>query len=122
MAGTIKGISVSIGGDTVDLKKSLKDVEQTSKSLQSELNAVNKQLKFDPSNSVLLAQKQEILEEKISATKETLKKLEAVQSQVEEQAKKGDLGADKYRAYQREVETTKGVLNNLEKQLDAKLR
>lgn len=118
MAGTIKGISVSIGGDTVDLKKSLKDVEQTSKSLQSELNAVNKQLKFDPSNSVLLAQKQEILEEKISATKETLKKLEAVQGQVEEQAKKGDLGADKYRAYQREVETTKGVLNNLEKQLD----
>lgn len=118
MAGTIKGISVSIGGDTVDLKKSLKDVEQTSKSLQSELNAVNKSLKFDPSNSVLLAQKQEILEEKISATKETLKKLEAVQGQVEEQAKKGDLGADKYRAYQREVETTKGVLNNLEKQLD----
>lgn len=118
MAGTIKGISVSIGGDTVDLKKSLKDVEQTSKSLQSELNAVNKSLKFDPSNSVLLAQKQEILEEKISATKETLKKLESVQDQVEEQAKKGDLGADKYRAYQREVETTKGVLNNLEKQLD----
>ena len=118
MAGTIKGISVSIGGDTVDLKKSLKDVEQTSKSLQSELNAVNKSLKFDPSNSVLLAQKQEILEEKISATKETLKKLESVQEQVEEQAKSGDLGADKYRAYQREVETTKGVLNNLEKQLD----
>ena len=118
MAGTIKGISVSIGGDTVDLKKSLKDVEQTSKSLQSELNAVNKQLKFDPSNSVLLAQKQEILEEKISATKESLKKLESVQDQVEEQAKKGDLGADKYRAYQRELETTKGVLNNLEKQLD----
>lgn len=118
MAGTIKGISVSIGGDTVDLKKSLKDVELTSKSLQSELNAVNKSLKFDPSNSVLLAQKQEILEEKISATKETLKKLESVQEQVEEQAKKGDLGADKYRAYQREVETTKGVLNNLEKQLD----
>lgn len=118
MAGTIKGISVSIGGDTVDLKKSLKDVEQTSKSLQSELNAVNKHLKFDPSNSVLLAQKQEILEEKISATKESLKKLESVQDQVEEQAKKGDLGADKYRAYQRELETTKGVLNNLEKQLD----
>ena len=27
MAGTIKGISVSIGGDTVDLKKSLKALE-----------------------------------------------------------------------------------------------
>ena len=117
MASTIKGISVKISGDTVDLKDSLKDVEQTSKSLQSELNLVNKQLKFDPTNAVLLAQKQDILEEKIAATKSTLEKLEAVQGQVEEQAKSGDLGADKYRAYQREVETTKGVLHNLEKQL-----
>lgn len=118
MAGTIKGITVKIGGDTVDLGNSLKDVEKISKSLQSELNLVNKQLKFDPSNSVLLAQKQEILEEKIETTKESLKKLESVQEQVEEQAQSGDLGADKYRAYQREVEATKRILKNLESQLD----
>lgn len=118
MAGTIKGISVSIGGDTIDLKNSIKDVEKITKSLQSELTLVNKQLKFDPSNSVLLAQKQEILEERISATKETLTKLQSVQDQVEAQAKSGELGADKYRAYQREIEATKSILNNLEKQLD----
>ncbi len=117
MAGTIKGISVKISGDTVDLKDSMKDIEKISKSLQSELNLVNKQLKFDPSNSVLLAQKQEILEEKIANTKESLAKLESVQKQVEEQAQSGELGADKYRAYQRELETTKNILKNLENQL-----
>lgn len=119
MAGnTIKGISVSIGGNTVDLKKSMAEVEKESKSLQSELTLINKQLKFDPKNSVLLAQKQEVLEERILNTHAALEQLESVQKQVEQQAKNGDLGADKYRAYQREVESTKGVLKNLEDQLD----
>ena len=117
MAGTIKGIKVEIGGETVDLKKSIDDVVKKSQELQKELKDVDKQLKFDPSNTVLLAQKQELLEEKIGATKEELKRLESVQDQVEKQAKNGDIGAEKYRKYQREIETTKGVLKNFEKQL-----
>ena len=118
MAGTIKGITISIGGDTADLKKSLSDVEKKSKSLQSELNQVNKQLKFDPTNAVLLAQKQDILSEKIENSKEALQRLYSVQDEVEEQLKKGTIGADQYRAYQREIETTKNVIKNFENQLD----
>ncbi len=117
MAGTIKGITISISGDTKDLKSSLSDVEKKSKSLQSELNQVNKQLKFDPSNAVLLAQKQDILSEKIENSKEALQRLYSVQSEVEEQLKKGTIGADQYRAYQREIETTKNVIKNFENQL-----
>ena len=116
MAGTIKGITISISGDTKDLKSSLSDVEKKSKSLQSELNQVNKQLKFDPSNAVLLAQKQDILSEKIENSKEALQRLYSVQSEVEEQLKKGTIGADQYRAYQREIETTKNVIKNFENQ------
>ena len=89
MAGTIKGIKITIGGDTADLKESLSDVEKKSKSLQSELNQVNKQLKFDPTNAVLLAQKQDILSEKIENSKEALQRLYSVQNEVEEQLKKG---------------------------------
>ncbi len=118
MASTIKGIKVEIGGDTTDLQAALKDVNSISKNLTSELNLVNKQLKFDPSNAVLLAQKQDILEEKISNTKIALEKLQSVQDQIEDQANSGELGADKYRAYQREVEATKGILENLQKQLE----
>lgn len=117
MAGTIRGITISIGGDTKDLKSSLSDVEKKSKSLQSELNQVNKQLKFDPTNAVLLAQKQDILTEKIENSKEALQRLYSVQSEVEEQLKKGTIGADQYRAYQREIETTKNVIKNFENQL-----
>jgi len=117
MASTIKGITVSIGGDTTNLKKSLDSVDKTSKDLQRELNLVNRELKFNPDSATLLAQKQEILAEKVNATREKLNKLNEVQEQVERQAKSGDLGAEEYRAYQREVEKTKSQLGYLENEL-----
>lgn len=118
MASTIKGITVKIAGDTMDLQKSLKAVQSSSASLQSELSAVNRQLKFDPENTVLLAQKQEVLKEQIENSKSALKKLLDVQDQVEEQAKNGEISTEQYRAYQREVEKTKSKLNSFNEQLD----
>lgn len=118
MGSTIKGIIVSIGGDTTKLDKALKGVDRTSQNLQIELNLINKELKFNPDSAVLLAQKQDVLKDKVDATREKLQKLNEVQEQVERQAKSGDLGADEYRAYQREVEKTKSQLEYLEKELE----
>lgn len=118
MASTIKGITVKIAGDTMDLQKSLKAVQSSSASLQSELSAVNRQLKFDPENTVLFTQKQEVLKEQIENSKSALKKLLDVQDQVEEQAKNGEISTEQYRAYQREVEKTKSKLNSFNEQLD----
>lgn len=117
MASTIKGITVKIAGDTMDLQKSLKAVQSSSSSLQRELTAINKQLKFDPENTVLLAQKQEVLKEQIENSKSALKKLLDVQDQVEEQAKNGEISTEQYRAYQREVEKAKSKLETFAKQL-----
>lgn len=117
MASTIKGITVKIAGDTMDLQKSLKAVQSSSSSLQRELTAINKQLKFDPENTVLLAQKQEVLKEQIENSKSALKKLLDVQDQVEEQAKNGEISTEQYRAYQREVEKAKSKLETFTKQL-----
>lgn len=117
MASTIKGITVKIAGDTMDLQKSLKAVQSSSASLQSELSAVNRQLKFDPDNTVLLAQKQEVLKEQIENSKSALTKLLDVQDQVEEQAKNGEISTEQYRAYQREVEKAKSKLETFTKQL-----
>lgn len=118
MASTIKGITVKIAGDTMDLQKSLKAVQSSSSSLQSELSAVNRQLKFDPENTVLLTQKQEVLQEQIAKSKSALDRLLEVQNQVEEQAKNGEISTEQYRAYQREVEKTKSKLNSFNEQLD----
>ena len=119
MANKIKGIDVKIGGDTIDLNRALKDVNKNSASLNSELNQINRQLKFDPSSAVLLSQKQDVLRDSISAAKDKLKKLEAVQDDIERQYKNGEIDNGKYRAYQREVEQTKSKLNSYEGQLKA---
>jgi phage-related minor tail protein len=114
---TIKGITVKIAGDTIDLQKSLKAVQSSSSSLQRELTAINKQLKFDPENTVLLAQKQEVLKEQIDKSQSALSQLLDVQDQVEEQAKNGEISTEQYRAYQREVEKAKSKLETFTKQL-----
>lgn len=118
MASTIKGITVKIAGDTIDLQKSLKAVQSSSSSLQRELTAIDKQLKFDPENTVLLAQKQEVLKEQIDKSRSALNQLLDVQDQVEEQAKNGEISTEQYRAYQREVEKAKSKLDSFGEQLD----
>lgn len=60
MASRIKGITVEIGGDTSGLERVLSDVNNFIKKTQSQLRDVNNLLKLDPSNMVLLAQKQEL--------------------------------------------------------------
>lgn len=117
MASTIKGITVKIAGETTDLQKALKNIQSSSRSLQSELKTINNQLKFDPDNTVLLAQKQDVLREQIKSSTSALQELNEVKEQVEEQAKNGEISTDQFRAYQREVEKTKSQLENFEKQL-----
>lgn len=117
MNKTVKGITIEIGGNTVNLGKALKNVDKTSKELNNELLSINRQLKFNPSSAVLLTQKQEVLKESIAASKDKLKELEAVQQDIERAYKNGEIDNGQYRAYQREVEQTKNNLENYEKQL-----
>ncbi|MDE5758192.1 MAG: hypothetical protein K2H85_06220, partial [Allobaculum sp.] len=70
MASRIQGLTVEIGGDTVKLQTALKDVDKQIKSTQAELKDVNRLLKLDPSNTELLSQKQKLLAEAVTGTKE----------------------------------------------------
>ena len=111
MANRIKGITVEIGGDTTGLDKALKSVNSSITKTQSALNDVNRLLKLDPSNTVLVAQKQDLLAQAVSQTEEKLSALEAAQEQVAAAFARGDIGADKFQAFQREIEETRGKLN-----------
>ncbi|NFO31066.1 phage tail tape measure protein [Clostridium botulinum] len=116
MAGNIKGITVEIGGDTTKLDKALKTVNTSSRSLQKELNGVNKSLKLDPQNLTLIKQKQDILTQSITNTGQKLNTLKTAESQVQEQFKKGDISIEQYRAFQKEIENTKIKLQGLSKE------
>lgn len=111
MASRIKGITVEIGGDTSGLEKSLAAVNNSIKKTQSQLRDVNNLLKLDPSNTILLAQKQELLQSAIGDTEKKLEALEQAQEDVAKAFERGDLGKDQYMAFQREVEETRGTLN-----------
>lgn len=117
MSGKIKGITIELGGDTTGLDKAISKVNSTVKKTQTELNEVNKLLKFNPGNSDLIAQKQEVLAKQIQNTSEKLKTLKEVQSQVESQFKAGKINGEQYRAFNREVINTEQSLNSLKTQL-----
>lgn len=93
------------------LERALSDVNNSIKKTQSQLRDVNNLLKLAPSNTVLLAQKQELLQSAIGDTEQKLQALEQAQEEVKKAFERGDLGKDQYMAFQREVEETRGTLN-----------
>lgn len=119
MGNRIKGITVEIGGDTTGLDKALRGVNSSITKTQSALNDVNKLLKLDPSNTVLVAQKQQLLSQAVSQTSDKLEALESAQEQVTAAFQRGDIGQDKYQAFQREIEETRGKLNQYKNDLSS---
>ena len=73
--GRIKGLTVTIDGDTTGLSKALQNVEKNLKNTQTQLKDVEKLLKLDPKNTELLAQKQRLLADAVSSTSEKLETL-----------------------------------------------
>lgn len=119
MGNRIKGITVEIGGDTTGLDKALRGVNSSITKTQSALNDVNKLLKLDPSNTVLVAQKQQLLSQAVSQTSDKLEALESAQEQVTAAFQRGDIGQDKYQAFQREIDETRGKLNQYKNDLSS---
>ena len=119
MGNRIKGITVEIGGDTTGLDKALRGVNSSITKTQSALNDVNKLLKLDPSNTVLVAQKQQLLSQAVGQTNDKLEALESAQEQVTAAFQRGDIGQDKYQAFQREIEETRGKLNQYKNDLSS---
>ena len=113
MANRIAGIVIEIGGDVGPLSRALESVNKTIRTTATQLKDVERLLKLDPTNTTLLAQKQETLKEKIGATKEKLDALKTAQEQAKQQMESGDLGKDKYDALQREIVATEQELKNL---------
>ena len=81
MANRVKGITVEINGDTTGLSKALQGVEKNIKNTQAQLKDVEKLLKLDPTNTELLAQKQRLLADAVSSTKEKLETLKTASEQ-----------------------------------------
>ena len=108
----IAGITIEIGGDTSNLQKSLKGIDNQLKTTQKSLTDVNKLLKLNPGSVELLTQKQKYLTDAISQTRTRLDELKKAQEGVEK-------GSAEWDALQREIIETEGKLKGLEKEMRA---
>ncbi|EJR36995.1 MULTISPECIES: hypothetical protein [Bacillus] len=115
--GRIKGITISIDGETTGLQNALKDVNKRSNDLTKELKDVERLLKFDPGNIEALAQKQQLLTQQIDNTTQKLDKLKVAEQQVQEQFQNGKISEEQYRSFRREIEFTQGSLDGLKNKL-----
>ena len=115
MASTkVRGITIELGADTSGLSKALKDVNSDIKSTEKQLKDVERLLKMDPGNTDLLAQKQKLLGERVTETKDKLEALKEAQKQVAAEFAKTGEGQEQYDALQREIIQTENDLKNAE--------
>lgn len=119
MAGKIKGITIEIGGNTTKLDKALKQVNNTSRDLTSQLKDINKSLKFNPGNTELIAQKQRVLSEAVGNTKDKLNTLKDAHKQASKQLADGKIGKDAFDELTREIIISENELKRFQGQLNS---
>ena len=119
MSGKIKGITLTVGGDTSGLRKELNAVNKETASIQKELREVEKALKLDPKNTELLAQKQKLLADEIDATENKLKEMKKAQENADKAIADGtEISEKQYRMLQREISNTEAHLKELNKKAE----
>lgn len=115
MASRTRGITIEINGDVTKLDKSLSAVNSTLKTTSAGLKDIDKLLKLDPSNTELLAQKQEYLAKAIEGTKEKLDR----EKQALEQMKNTegfDRSSEQAKALERQIVADEEALKSLQKE------
>jgi len=112
----IKGITIEFNGDTTKLGKAITDVDKKTEGLDAELKQVNRALKFNPGNTELIAQKQQLLGQKVEQTKERLEALRQAQAKLDDDPAV-DKTSEDYRSLQREIIETESKLTHFEGEL-----
>ena len=115
MADRIKGLKIVLGADSSELIQAIYQANSAIKETQSNLNAINKALKFDPGNVELLKDKQQELSTVISETKE---KLEDEKKALRELENKGvDKTSKEFKDLKTQIDLDEASLKSLEKEM-----
>ena len=107
----VSGITIKIDGDVTGLDKALKGVNGKIKDTQTQLKDVQRLLKFDPGNTELLRQKQELLGKAVGNTKEKLAQLKDAEKQLKDAGV--DQNSEQFQALRREIIATEDSLDGL---------
>lgn len=113
MASRIAGITIELNAKPTKLLTALKSVDSSLKRMKTGLRDVDRLLKFNPTSTTLLTQKQQLLRTSISQTKDRLKQLRDAMDQLK-QADGFDENSDDAQRLQREIIATEQELKRLQ--------
>lgn len=117
MAGKrIKGITIEIDGNVTKLDKALASVDSHLGETQKNLKDVNRLLKMDPGNTVLLAQKQRLLSDAVSDTRERLDTMREAAENADAALARGKAYEAKYGPLLKQLEEVNASYKELTKQ------
>ena len=119
MANRIRGITVEIGGDTTKLDKALQGTNNEISQTQKSLKDVERLLKLDPKNTVLLEQKQRLLSKAVEDTSSKLSTLREAAKTADEALARGTAYEEKYAPLKAAIEQTSDELAKLTKKAES---
>lgn len=111
-AGRIRGITIELFGDTVKLTDAMKKVNSAAEKTSRALKDINKALKFNPSSTTLLKQKQDALRNSIEQTRQKLAAMKMALQQLQ-QGPQSTKTQEQQERLQREIAETEGKLKQL---------
>lgn len=115
MANRIRGITIEIGGDTTKLDKALNGVNDELSETKRSLKDVERLLKLDPKNTVLLEQKQRLLSKAVEDTSSKLKTLQNAAKGSDEALARGTAYDEKFSSLKVAIEMVSNQLDRLQK-------
>lgn len=117
MSDKVVGIEVNIGGNTTGLDSALSKTNKEINSIQKELSQVEKLLKLDPTNTELLAQKEQLLYKAVEETKTKVGALKDAKVTADKQMQNGtEINQEQYRKLQREIASSEQSIKRLDEE------
>ena len=115
------GFNVTIGADTTAFSKALRQLNQPIQEAQSNITKLNNALKFEPSSTVLLSQKQQALQNELEETRNKADRLKQALINLDKE-QQGNSGItleqkEKYNSLMTEMYATETRARELEEQL-----
>jgi phage-related protein len=117
MADEVKGYEIHLSLNTTEVTQGLKSVQSELSADQKKLSDVNRQLKFDPKNTTLLAEKQRILGQVIQDTKNKLVLQNEQLKKASDDLSSGKISGAQFQAMKKNVDATNQSLRELNSQL-----
>lgn len=112
-----KGITIEFRGNAAPLKSAINSIRNEAKSLDKELKYINNSLKFNPTSVTMWSQKQKVLNQEVTDTKNRLNELKAIKKQLVDQNL--DRESAEFREVEREIVKAKSQLKQFRKELTA---